>query len=158
LLDRSHVKWNYEVIVELIEGPLLNPKRLDETIKATKFFKRLFSFFHPYNNRFSSIKRTRVGHPLCHSPNASGRELMADVAESPLGQTWLFDHIDTTGQYGGNPVPRRGQVVEANGGLFPRARPGESPDGSVGIELTPRSMLECQRPIPSSRRTASGDP
>jgi rapamycin-insensitive companion of mTOR len=60
LLGRDHSKWNYEVIVELIEGPLLNPKRLDEAIKATKFVRRLFSFYHPYNNRFSSIKRTRV--------------------------------------------------------------------------------------------------
>ena len=46
--------------MELIEGPLLNPKRLDEAIKATKFVRRLFSFFHPANHQFSAIKRTRV--------------------------------------------------------------------------------------------------
>jgi rapamycin-insensitive companion of mTOR len=46
--------------MELIQGPLLNPKRLDEAIRATKFIRRLFSFFHPYNNWFSAIKRTRV--------------------------------------------------------------------------------------------------
>lgn len=51
------------MIVELVEGPLLNPKRLDEAIKASKFVRRLFSFYHPYNNRFSSIKRTRVSRP-----------------------------------------------------------------------------------------------
>ncbi|ORY28003.1 Rapamycin-insensitive companion of mTOR, middle domain-domain-containing protein [Naematelia encephala] len=62
LLGRDHTKWNYEVILELIEGPLLNAKRLDEAIKATKFIRRIFSFFHPYNNRFSSIKRTRPNH------------------------------------------------------------------------------------------------
>ena len=60
LLGRDHTKWNYEIIMDLIEGPLLNPKRLDEAIKATKFVRRLFSFFHPANNHFSSIKRTRV--------------------------------------------------------------------------------------------------
>lgn len=57
---RDHSKWNYDIIMDLLEGPLLNPKRLDEAIRATKFMRRLFSFFHPYNNRFSCIKRTRV--------------------------------------------------------------------------------------------------
>jgi len=60
LLNRDHTKWNYDVIVELVEGPLLNPKRLDEAIKATKFVRRLFSFYHPYNMRFAGVKRTRV--------------------------------------------------------------------------------------------------
>lgn len=60
LANRDHIKWNYDVILELVEGPLLNPKRLDEAIRAIKFIRRLFSFFHPYNNRFSSIKKTRV--------------------------------------------------------------------------------------------------
>lgn len=64
MLGRDHTKWNYDVIVELVEGPLLNPKRLDEAIKASKFVRRLFSFYHPYNNRFSSIKRTRVSRSL----------------------------------------------------------------------------------------------
>ena len=59
-MNRDHTKWNYDVIVELVEGPLLNPKRLDEAVKATKFVRRLFSFYHPYNMRFASVKRTRV--------------------------------------------------------------------------------------------------
>lgn len=46
--------------MELLQGPLLNPKRLDEVIRATKFIRRIFSFLHPFNNRFSSILRTRV--------------------------------------------------------------------------------------------------
>ncbi|KAL7420859.1 hypothetical protein Q5752_004812 [Cryptotrichosporon argae] len=62
LLGRDHAKWNYDIIMDLLQGPLLNPRRLDEAIKATKFVRRLFSFFHPYNNRFSSIKRTRPNH------------------------------------------------------------------------------------------------
>ncbi|WVQ86186.1 hypothetical protein IAT38_008354 [Cryptococcus sp. DSM 104549] len=62
LLHRDHTKWNYEVIMDLVEGALLNPRRLDEAIRATKFIRRLFSFFHPYNNRFSVVKRTRPNH------------------------------------------------------------------------------------------------
>jgi hypothetical protein len=60
ILNGDHTKWNYDLVVELLEGPLMNAKRLDEAIKATKFVRRLFAFFHPYNGRFSAIKRTRV--------------------------------------------------------------------------------------------------
>lgn len=60
ILNRDHTKWNYELVVDLLEGPLMNPKRLDETIKATKFIRRLFAFFHPQNGRFSNIRRSRV--------------------------------------------------------------------------------------------------
>ena len=60
ILNRDHTKWNYDLVVELLEGPLLNAKRLDEAIKATKFVRRLFTFFHPYSGRFSTIKKTRV--------------------------------------------------------------------------------------------------
>jgi rapamycin-insensitive companion of mTOR len=63
ILNRDHTKWNYELVVDLLEGPLMNPKRMDEAIKATKFIRRLLVFFHPHSNRFSSINRTRVSHP-----------------------------------------------------------------------------------------------
>jgi hypothetical protein len=60
ILNRDHTKWNYDLLVDLLEGALMNPKRLDEAIKATKFIRRLMSFFHPTSGRFSIIKRTRV--------------------------------------------------------------------------------------------------
>lgn len=60
ILNRDHTKWNYDLLVDLLEGALMNPKRLDEAIKATKFVRRLMSFFHPTSGRFSSINRTRV--------------------------------------------------------------------------------------------------
>jgi rapamycin-insensitive companion of mTOR len=62
ILNRDHTKWNYEMIVDLLEGPLMNPKRLDEALKATKFVRRLLAFFHPLNGRFSLIRRSRVCH------------------------------------------------------------------------------------------------
>jgi rapamycin-insensitive companion of mTOR len=27
ILNRDHTKWNYELIVDILEGPLMNPKR-----------------------------------------------------------------------------------------------------------------------------------
>ncbi|KAF5385668.1 hypothetical protein D9757_005476 [Collybiopsis confluens] len=57
---RDHAKWNFDTLQELIEGPLLNPKRMEEAIKGTKFIRRLMSFFHPFNYRFSSMSRIKV--------------------------------------------------------------------------------------------------
>ncbi|DBA03145.1 TPA: hypothetical protein N0F65_003865 [Lagenidium giganteum] len=44
LTDKNWMKWNWDIISELLEGPLTNPQRLSEAMK-TKFFKRLSGFF-----------------------------------------------------------------------------------------------------------------
>ncbi|KAH7037790.1 Rapamycin-insensitive companion of mTOR, N-term-domain-containing protein [Microdochium trichocladiopsis] len=67
-------KWNWDVMLKIIEGPLLNGKRVEEAIKASKFLKRIFSFYRPFKYRFAEIKNTRntqkyvrVGCALMHS-------------------------------------------------------------------------------------------
>jgi len=60
LLSRDHTRWNFDAIMEAIQGPLLNPRRLEEALKASKFGRRLLAFFQPLNLRFSAIKRTKV--------------------------------------------------------------------------------------------------
>ncbi|WWC98367.1 hypothetical protein V866_005258 [Kwoniella sp. B9012] len=109
LLHRDHTKWNYEIIVDLIEGPLLNPKRLDEAIKATKFVRRLFSFFHPYNYRFADIKRTRPNHKWVKL----GCSLISTMLSSPEGIKYitedkllkqLLDCFNELDQYVGQPT------------------------------------------------------
>ncbi|RCK63440.1 Target of rapamycin complex 2 subunit ste20 [Candida viswanathii] len=48
--------WNWNILLNLIQGPLTNPKRFDEILeKAPKFFKRLLSFYRPFKYRFSTI-------------------------------------------------------------------------------------------------------
>lgn len=44
LTDKNYKNWNWEIISEMLEGPLTNPQRLSEAMK-TKFFKRLSGFF-----------------------------------------------------------------------------------------------------------------
>ena len=44
LLGKDWFKWDWDVINELLEGPLTHPLRLSEAMK-TKFFKRLSGFF-----------------------------------------------------------------------------------------------------------------
>ena len=110
LQARDHIRWDDAVITELVEGPLLNPKRLDEAIKATKFMRRLFSFYHPFNNRFSSIKRTRPNHKWVKL----GCSLISTMLVNPEGIRFLsedkllpqmvecFNELD---QYYGIPSP-----------------------------------------------------
>ena len=54
---RDHTKWNFDALQEVVEGPLLNPKRLEEAIKILKFVRGFLKFFHPFEHRFSDMKR-----------------------------------------------------------------------------------------------------
>lgn len=61
LSTKDFAKWTFEILFELFEGgPLLNPRRLDEAMRATKFMKRLLGFYQPYNYRYSSLRKTHV--------------------------------------------------------------------------------------------------
>ena len=60
MLTKEHSKWNFDTLQDLIEGPLLNPKRMEEAIKGARFIKRLMSFFHPFSHRFSDMIRSTV--------------------------------------------------------------------------------------------------
>jgi rapamycin-insensitive companion of mTOR len=64
MLTKDHTKWNYETLQELIEGPLLNPKRMEEAMKVSRFIRKLMLFFHPFSHRFSDMARTKVRIPL----------------------------------------------------------------------------------------------
>lgn len=88
ILNRDHTKWNYELIVDILEGPLMNPRRLDEAIKATKFVRRLFAFFHPQNGRFSMIRRSRVNPLLSFLRKAN------IVAHSEMGHVGMYSAQD----------------------------------------------------------------
>lgn len=60
MLTKDHMKWNFETLQDLIDGPLLNPKRMEEAIKVSRFIRRLMSFYHPFSHRFSDMERTKV--------------------------------------------------------------------------------------------------
>ncbi|KAF9286034.1 hypothetical protein BGZ68_003305 [Mortierella alpina] len=47
-------KWRWNLILEIIQGPMLSPRRLDEAIRGTKFSKRLLAFYRPLNHRYSN--------------------------------------------------------------------------------------------------------
>lgn len=56
----NFLKWDWDLISAIIDGPLTNPKRLDEAMKATKFVHRLLGFLRPFKYRFSEVRNTRA--------------------------------------------------------------------------------------------------
>lgn len=55
----NYQKWDWELIQELIEGPMVNPARLNEAMKEVKFVHRLLSFLRPFKYRFSEAQNTK---------------------------------------------------------------------------------------------------
>ena len=74
LNSSNYLKWNWDTILKMIDGPLQNGKRLDETIRVSKFMNRIMSFYRPFKSRFSDLTSTkntqkyvRVGCALMHT-------------------------------------------------------------------------------------------
>lgn len=57
LQTKDFTVWNWNVIQELIEGPLTNSSILEEVVKSTKFIRRLLVFYRPLRLRFSNVSR-----------------------------------------------------------------------------------------------------
>ncbi|KIM25763.1 hypothetical protein M408DRAFT_203761 [Serendipita vermifera MAFF 305830] len=58
--SRDHNKWNYEILVDLFEGPFLASRRIEEGFRNSKFGRRLMSFWHPSARRFSELRKTKA--------------------------------------------------------------------------------------------------
>ena len=82
----NYLKWRWDLIFDIVEGPLQNPKRLEEA-KSTKFLKRLIGFYRPFKYRFSEARNTkpnqryvRVGSALIKSllKTSEGAQYLAE--------------------------------------------------------------------------------
>ncbi|KAF7288523.1 hypothetical protein HMN09_01381300 [Mycena chlorophos] len=87
MLTKDHTVWKFDLLQELIEGPLLNPKRLEEAIKVSRFIRRLLAFFHPFGSgtRFCGLPRTKVNQRWVRL----GCSLMTTLTSSPDGVRYL---------------------------------------------------------------------
>jgi rapamycin-insensitive companion of mTOR len=83
----NYTKWNWDLIQSLIEGPLLNPKRLDEALKATKFVRRLLSFYCPFKFRFSDANNTKANRRYVRA----GCSLLTNLLQHPEGVKYLVE-------------------------------------------------------------------
>jgi rapamycin-insensitive companion of mTOR len=83
----NYQKWKWDVLLQVIEGPLLNPKRLDEAIKATKFTHRLVGFYRPFKFKFSNIKNTKPNQRYVRA----GCALIKTLLQNPEGVKLLAE-------------------------------------------------------------------
>ncbi|KAH7077939.1 Rapamycin-insensitive companion of mTOR, N-term-domain-containing protein [Paraphoma chrysanthemicola] len=83
----SFQKWRWDLIQTIIEGPLLNAKRLDEAIKATKFVHRLLGFYRPFKYRFSEVKNTKPNQRYVRA----GCALINSLLQNPEGVKYLSE-------------------------------------------------------------------
>ncbi|KAH7885334.1 Rapamycin-insensitive companion of mTOR, N-term-domain-containing protein [Phlebopus sp. FC_14] len=90
MLTKDNTKWNFDVLQELIEGPLLNPKRLEEVIKVSRFMRRLMSFFHPFSHRFSDLPRKQLNSRWVRL----GCSILTTLLASPDGVRFLLAEDD----------------------------------------------------------------
>lgn len=84
----QYVKWKWDLIHGLVEGPLLNPRRLEEAIKSPKFLKRLVGFFRPFKYRFSMIRSTRPNQRYVRT----GCALMRTLTQTTTGLQYLAEN------------------------------------------------------------------
>ncbi|RMZ91131.1 hypothetical protein DV736_g1639, partial [Chaetothyriales sp. CBS 134916] len=84
----SYLKWKWDIILGLIEGPLTNTKRLEEAIKSTKFMKSLVGFYRPFKLRFCNVRNTRPNQRYVRA----GCALIRTLTQTSLGVQYLAEN------------------------------------------------------------------
>lgn len=84
----NYLKWKWDLIHRLVEGPLTNPKRMDEAIKGSKFMKRLIGFYRPFKYRFSMVPNTKPNQRYVRT----GCVLMRTLLQTPEGTKYLAEN------------------------------------------------------------------
>jgi rapamycin-insensitive companion of mTOR len=51
-------QWHWDIVSDLLEGPLTNPSLVATALRTTKFMRRLVSFLRPSSNAFALMSRT----------------------------------------------------------------------------------------------------
>lgn len=80
--------WNWNIIQELLEGPLMNKKQLEELAKSTKFIRRLLIFYRPLRMRFSTVNK---GTKLSEKYITTGCQFFRMLTSTPEGLKILGD-------------------------------------------------------------------
>ena len=88
LSSSNYLKWKWDLINDIIEGPLLNPRRLDDAIKNTKFLKRLVAFYRPFKHRFSDARNTKPNQRYVRT----GCALIKTLLQNPEGIIYLSEN------------------------------------------------------------------
>ncbi|GAA6063262.1 hypothetical protein JCM10212_004996 [Sporobolomyces blumeae] len=87
LSTKDHTRWSFEILLEVVEGPLRNPKRLDESMRASKFMRRVLAFFHPLGFRYSDMRKSE----MTAKWTRLGCSVMATLLTHPEGVQYLAE-------------------------------------------------------------------
>lgn len=88
LQTKDFTLWNWNIIQELLEGPLMNQKQLEELVKSTKFIRRLLVFYRPLRLRFSDVNQ---GSKLAQKFVQVGCSFFKMLTSNPEGMKILTD-------------------------------------------------------------------
>ena len=88
LSSTNPTKWRWDVLLRIIEGPLLDGKRLEEANRASKFIKRIMSFYRPFKYKFAEVRNTRMTMKYVKV----GCALIRTMLKSPEGVRYLADN------------------------------------------------------------------
>ena len=83
----NYTKWRWDVIQNIIDGPLLNPKRLDEALRASKFVHRVIGFYRPFKYWYSEIRNTKPNQRYTRA----GCALIRALLQNPDGVRYLAE-------------------------------------------------------------------
>jgi rapamycin-insensitive companion of mTOR len=83
----QYIKWKWDLIHGIVEGPLTNQKRLDELLNS-KFLKRLTGFYRPFKYRFSAVRNTRPNQRYVRT----GCALIKSLTQTPVGVQYLMEN------------------------------------------------------------------
>ncbi|EXJ68795.1 uncharacterized protein A1O5_07726 [Cladophialophora psammophila CBS 110553] len=127
----QYIKWKWELIQGLVEGPLTNPKRLEEAIRSPKFMKRLVGFFRPFKYRFSTIRNTRPNQRYIRT----GCALMRTLTQTSLGVQYLAENklLRQIGECLAQVDPHSG--ITSSNPLFERHNMAETLSGGYFVML-----------------------
>ncbi|KAJ3339684.1 hypothetical protein HDU93_007910 [Gonapodya sp. JEL0774] len=84
---KDYTKWNWDAIMELVQGPLYHVKRFEEVLRNTKLIKRLLAFYRPANRQFSSIQKETGAAKYVRI----GSELLSVLVSNPEGFRYLVE-------------------------------------------------------------------
>ncbi|GAK67572.1 cytosolic regulator pianissimo [Moesziomyces antarcticus] len=149
LVTKDHTKWNLDTLTDMLEGPLLNPKRLEDVVRGSKLLKRVLAFYHPFALRFSSIRRLNANRRfvrlgcLLLSTLAATQEGLRVLAEDRLLRELreCLDQLDPlSGQSGTDALFSRKRMTETLAcGYFEMI--GVLTQSSEGIKLLERCRI-----------------
>ncbi|KNE58783.1 hypothetical protein AMAG_04335 [Allomyces macrogynus ATCC 38327] len=85
---REYTKWSWPLLVELFQGPLMIPRRIDEVLRTTKFFKRMCSFYLPSKRLFCDLPMSKSNAIYIKV----GTLIMTSLLSSSDGVNYLKEH------------------------------------------------------------------